>query len=427
LIEEAPVTVPDGAAPTETTVMDPEQPYGYSRDPRLQEQFAQAAEQLRQADGWSAGVGDPPELVADLALEGGGVKGIGIVGAVSALSEAGYRFPRVAGTSAGAIAAALIAAISQAAQPMTSLRGFMGQLSFERFMPEGKLHHFLDHHLGQPGTVLADAEILSHRMGLYSGDYLAEWLSPILHDTLGVRTFADLKITPADDPGMSLPEERRYRLVVHTSDITRGELARLPWDYDFYGQDRDTQDVVAAVRASMSIPFFFEPVSFNAGPADVAVTGPGGATIQRHYDGGSVTWVDGGMLRNFPINAFARIDGGPPRWPTIGIKLSSLQTIFPATQAAQSALGVAKGCLHTMMNEWDAYSVDAATAARTIFVDNAGLTATDFNLSTAQQNELFLNGVRAATKFVIEMAGHGRIPRTAQEGQLLAASAPTNP
>lgn len=421
------MTVPHGAAPTETTVMDPEQRYGYSRDPRLQEEFAQAAERLRQADGWSAGAGDPPELVADLALEGGGVKGIGIVGAVSALSEAGYRFPRVAGTSAGAIAAALIAAISQAAQPMTSLRGFMGQLSFDRFMPEGKLHHFLDHHLGQPGTVLADAEILSHRMGLYSGDYLAEWLSPILHDTLGVRTFADLKITPAEDPGMSLPEERRYRLVVHTSDITRGELARLPWDYDLYGQDRDAQDVVAAVRASMSIPFFFEPVSFQAGPAEVAVTGPGGATIARHYDGGTVTWVDGGMLRNFPINAFARIDGGPPRWPTIGIKLSSLQTTFPATQAAQSALGVAKGCLHTMMNEWDAYSVDAATAARTIFVDNAGLTATDFNLSTDQQNELFLNGVRAATKFVIEMAGHGRIPRTAQEGQSLAASAPINP
>ena len=26
-----------------------------------------------------------------------------------------------------------------------------------------------------------------------------------------------------------------------------------------------------------------------------------------------------------------------------------------------------------MMNEWDAYSVDAATAGRTIFVDNAGV------------------------------------------------------
>ena len=63
---------------------------------------------------------------------------------------------------------------------------------------------------------------------------------------------------------MSLPASHRYRLVVHTSDITRGQLVRLPWDYDLYGQDRDDQNVVDAVRASMSIPFFFEPVTFQA-------------------------------------------------------------------------------------------------------------------------------------------------------------------
>ena len=47
---------------------------------------------------------------ADLVLEGGGVKGIGLVGAYSALSDAGYTFHRIAGTSAGAIVGALIAA-----------------------------------------------------------------------------------------------------------------------------------------------------------------------------------------------------------------------------------------------------------------------------------------------------------------------------
>ena len=42
-------------------------------------------------------------LRADLVLEGGGVKGIALVGATLPLVEAGYRFPRVAGSSAGAI------------------------------------------------------------------------------------------------------------------------------------------------------------------------------------------------------------------------------------------------------------------------------------------------------------------------------------
>ena len=42
-------------------------------------------------------------MFADLVLEGGGVKGIALVGAISVLEERGYQFRRVAGTSAGTI------------------------------------------------------------------------------------------------------------------------------------------------------------------------------------------------------------------------------------------------------------------------------------------------------------------------------------
>jgi NTE family protein len=401
---------------TGAIVIDPAAPYGYTRAADLQQQFEQAATALVASDGWSGG--GTRELVADLALEGGGVKGIGIVGAVSALAEAGYRFQRVAGSSAGAIAAALIAAIAKKGDPMTTLGGYLDDLTFTGFMPQGKVHAFLDHHFGHAGEVISSAEVLTHKMGVYDGAYLFNWLEPIMHD-LGVHTFADLKITPEEDPGMSLPESHRYRLVVHTSDVTRGQLVHLPWDYGYYGQDRDTQDVVAAVRASMSIPFFFEPVTFAALPAEVPVPSPGGGSVSTHYEGGTVTWVDGGMLRNFPIDAFDREDGGEPRWPTIGVKLSSLQTQIGPTQAAASAFGEARGCLHTMMGEWDAYSVDAATAGRTIFVDNAGISTTDFDLTSAQRHELFLNGVSAATSFVIEMGARGRVPRSGDESRQL--------
>jgi len=418
------VSDPAGHTSVGAATIDPGQTYGYARPRQQQETFDHAAAQLLSSDGWSPSSSAPKELVADLALEGGGVKGIAIVGAVSVLSEAGYRFPRVAGTSAGAIAGTLIAAISAAGKPMSSLKGYLEGLSFLKFMPEGKIHHFFDHDLGRAGGALADAAILSRQMGLYSGDYLAEWLGPILQDEFGVRTFADLKITLEDDPGMSLPESRRYRVVVHTADITRGELVRLPWDYNYYGHDRDAEEVVGAVRASMSIPFFFEPVTFDARAADVDVPHPGGGSITTHYDPGTVTWVDGGMLRNFPIDAFARMDGGPPRWPTIGIKLSSLQTSFGPTKAAATTFHMARSCLSTMMNEWDAYNVGQSAAARTIFVDNAGITATDFDLTIAQQNQLFLNGVDAATAFVIEMGGRGGVPRTAQEALAFLHPAP---
>ena len=52
----------------------------------------------------------------DLVCEGGGVKGIGLAGAFSALEEHGYKPQNVAGTSAGAITAALIAAGYSAAE-----------------------------------------------------------------------------------------------------------------------------------------------------------------------------------------------------------------------------------------------------------------------------------------------------------------------
>jgi NTE family protein len=399
--------------------IDQDAPFGYRRSDPLQERFAQAAAALLATDAWR---GDgTPELVTDLALEGGGVKGIGLVGAVSVLAEAGYRVARVAGTSAGAIAAALIAALSKQGgrDAMRALQGYLNDLTFSDFMqPKGKLHEFMDHHLGNAGEKIADAAVLTHRMGVYDGDFLATWLRPIL-EKLGVRTFADLRITLAEDPGMSLPENRRYRLVVHTSDITRGQLVHLPWDYAAYGVASDAQDVVQAVRASMSIPFFFEPVAFTALPADVELPDPSGGTVRVHHDGGTVTWVDGGMLRNFPINAFDREDGAPARWPTIGVKLSALQTEYPTTKAATSTYGEARGCLHTMMNEWDATSVDAATAGRTIFVDNAGISTTDFDLTQDQRHLLFLNGVRAATAFLIEMGARGHVPRSESEAREL--------
>ncbi len=374
---------------------------------------------MRQIDGYVDPL-DPEhrrQLRADLALEGGGVKGIGLAGAVLVLDEAGYSFPRVAGTSAGAIAACLIASISKADKPMTALRTYLGQLKFANFMPEGKIHHFLDH-LGGIVEKAADAAILTQRVGLYPGTYLAQWLQPIL-DELGVRTFADLKIAQSDDPGMSLPPSKRYRLVVHTSDLTRGELVQLPWDYGYYGLTADEQEVAGAVRASMSIPFFFEPVTIQATEADVDVAMPDGSVIRQHYDAGTVTWTDGGMLRNFPIGAFDRVDGQPARWPTIGVKLSSLQTRFGPTEASGTALSVAIRALHTMMNEWDRYNVEETTAARTIFVDHAGLTATQFDLTPDQQNQLFINGVWAATRFIIEMSHAGGVPRDTNQAKQL--------
>src|SRR5207248_938972 len=121
----------------------------------------------------------------------------------------------------------------------------------------------------------------------------------------GVHTWADVR---RPDPDGRLPLEERYRLVVIVSDISRGKMLRLPWDYsELCGIDPDTQLVADAVRASASIPFFFEPVRLSCGGGHV------------EHD---ITLVDGGLLSNFPVEIFDGA-GDPKPWPTFGIKLSA--------------------------------------------------------------------------------------------------------
>jgi NTE family protein len=320
------------------------------------------------------------ESRADLVLEGGGVKGIGLVGAVIALSDAGWTFPRVAGTSAGAICAALVAALQRAGKPMSELQRLMQTIDYNAFMAGD----WAERHLGVAG----EASHLALHMGIYDGDYLVEWLGGALEE-IGVTTFGELRID--DDPGTSLPESRRYALVVHTADITRNKLARLPWDYPEYGVTVDNARIVDAVRASMSIPFFFTPVRFDS-PAHNDGT--------DNYAAGTVTWVDGGLLSNFPVEVFDRSDGQPSRWPTIGVKLSALSPTPIVTHNPGNAFSEAVACMRTALDNDARYYIPPEAAKRTVFVDSFGLAATDFHLTKADQDRLFASGTSAAKAYL---------------------------
>src|SRR4029077_7505138 len=70
---------------------------------------------------------------ADLVLEGGGVKGAGLAGAIEALAKQ-YEFSRVAGTSAGAIVASFVAA-----ELTDDLQQIMTSTNLADFLDEGIL------------------------------------------------------------------------------------------------------------------------------------------------------------------------------------------------------------------------------------------------------------------------------------------------
>lgn len=309
----------------------------------------------------------------DLVLEGGGVKNIALLGAVTVLAEAGYVFPRVAGTSGGAIIAAGVAAFQKAGRDLGELLEVSLLVDNSRFLEWRRPGRIA-------GPVSGAVDLLRHG-GLHSGDYLYEFLGPAL-ESAGVRTFADLRM---DDPDSSLSEHQRYSLVIHVTDLTHRVLVRLPWDYGHYGHDPDQQPVADAVRASMSIPFFFRPVHVQT-------------------DHGAATWVDGGVLANYPITVFDRTDGRPARWPTWGIKVSTSPP-HGRDRPLRTPVGLGLRCLATMTGDWYRSSFGADTAGRrTIQVDTSEVPSTQFDVDNRARLRLFHNGRAAATAFLESLA-----------------------
>ncbi|MEU7629712.1 patatin-like phospholipase family protein [Nocardia sp. NPDC049220] len=314
---------------------------------------------------------------ADLVLAGGGAKGVGLVGAVAALIDAGYQVQRVSGTSAGAMLGAIVAAASKRGR-LTGIevKDLALGLEYDKFLDSGPFERI---------PLVGPSWAILRGSGIYRGDYAHEWIAAKLR-TLGVTTFGDLRI---DDE--TLPAQRQYSLVVTVTDVTTGQLVRLPWDYDrVYGLDPDTQPVAAAVRASMAIPFFFRPVS---------LTSTAGVTS---------TLVDGGVLSNFPIDSLDRTDGHLPRWPTFGITVlphlpAGNITVIPQLGLLRryGAPHLFESVLTTMLVGRDqAYLNQPWVDARAIRVDSADVGVLNFDITEQEIEALYQKGYAAAQRFL---------------------------
>jgi NTE family protein len=294
---------------------------------------------------------------ADLVFEGGGVRGIGLVGAVDALTQSGYRFPRVAGSSAGAVVASLVAALQVAGEPLSRLADVMRTIDYPKFLDRS--------FVGRVPVVGGGLSLLMSD-GVYRGAYLERLIAGLLGD-LGVRTFGDLRTGEE-------PEQFAWSLVVTASDLSRRRLVRIPWDLGSYGIEPDAFPVARAVHASSAIPYVFEPVR---------VAG--------------ATWVDGGLLSDFPVELFDRPD---PRWPTFGIRLSARPGI-PPTHPVHGPVSLGIAAIETLMSNQDnAYIDDPCTVRRTIFVPANEVSPIDFDITTEQREALYQRGLQAGQQFL---------------------------
>jgi NTE family protein len=307
----------------------------------------------------------------DLVLEGGGVKGIGLVGALAVLEERDYVPQNVAGTSAGAIAAALIAAGYSAAELYETLL----ELDFESFKDETWQSNIPL--AGVPLSVLLEK-------GIHKGDEFLSWIRALLA-AKGGETFADLV-----DPEFADEPRYRHRLQVIASDITAHRLLVLPRDAKRFGADPDDLDVAEAIRMSMSIPIFFKPWRWRSDAAD---------------DRSEHLIVDGGVLSNFPVWLFDS-EGEPP-WPTFGLMLvepeprrSVGDRLDPGETSDTGIVEYVKDLVATMLEAHDRMYLESESFVRTIGIPTLGVRTTEFDLSRQRATALHESGRKAAVDFL---------------------------
>lgn len=311
-------------------------------------------------------------------LEAGGVKGIALAGAIRAFARHGYTFNRIAGTSAGALAGSVLAAMTRAGEPADRIVDITRSLDRTKLTDRGRFGRVLAR-FGLGGV--ADLLSVLLRNGMYRGDYLEDWLAGVLRE-FDVRTFGDLRLE--DDPESDMPHDHAFRLVVVVSDVSRHRMVRLPWDYEHYGLEADEQPVAPAVRASTAIPFFFQPETLVGGPRK-----------------GRATLVDGGVISGYPITIFDRTDGQLPRWPTFGVRLSAPEPAAPRTKPVRGPLSLGLNLVSTMTDARDALQLaEKNQRMRTTFVDTEGISGVDFDLPDAIQEDLIDRGEQAAKDFL---------------------------
>jgi NTE family protein len=285
----------------------------------------------------------------DGVFSGGGIKGLALIGAYQAIEEKGYTFKRLAGTSAGAVIAAFIAA------------GYSSREIF-KIMDDVDLKKLLDSNAIISLPIIKWFRVY-YRLGLYKGAALESWLEEKLK-ARGIYTFADLP---------------PHSLRVIASDLSNGRLLVLPDDLEKYGIAKETFPVARAIRMSASLPYFFEPVKL------------------RSLEGISYM-VDGGVLSNFPMWLFDRENVKKIR-PVIGVKLSH-DLIGKPKKQIKNAIDLYEALFTTMKDAHDSRYISRKLEKNIIFIPTEGVLTTEFQLTPERKTELIQYGKSKADAFL---------------------------
>ena len=280
-------------------------------------------------------------MIKNLVFKGGGVLGIAYAGSILELEKQGVltSIQKVAGTSAGAIVATLVALKYTPREILDIINSTDFQSFEDGFNPLRLVSEY----------------------GLYKGDTFLYWIKEIvLKKTLSSRaTFKDLK----DDNFLDLH--------IFATNMTSKSLVRFSFD------TTPNIEVAEAVRASMSIPMFFSAFK-----------------LTKNDD----LYVDGGCVYNYPLTAFDGIYDNPE---TLGLFLGNLNDTQESSHLKYySIIKYIETIIEIILDSQNIdIKMDKNDLSRTIMIDNLGISPIDFNITTDQKMQLFKSGQSAVQQY----------------------------
>ncbi len=316
----------------------------------------------------------------NLVLEGGGIRGLAYPGALQVLEKKGIikNIENVAGTSAGAITALMIA-LDYSSHEIDSITYAL------------KIQQFND------GNIFGIIHRVKKQYGIYQGNKFEKWLGQLIQNKTGNAntTFYQLH-------QMHLANNIFKELYCTGTNVTKQRLQIFSWEHTANMQ------LKAAVHISGCIPVYYKPVAIDNEWNEVAIK-----NNKKNFD----LYVDGGVVNNFPLNLFdSCLNGNDPfncedlkyNYQTLGLKLERPE------QIQQFKNGITDIASHPVssLNDYKLALINLVQETlqrkiinlenekgRTIYISYGNTFGKVRKVSLAEKRELVNNGAKAAELF----------------------------
>lgn len=314
--------------------------------------------------------------IKNLVFEGGGILGIAYLGVLDYLDEVSIlpQIDKVAGTSAGAIAACLACfntSFNEIKQMISTL-DYKKIAYNEPLALRGVSTDFKNDFEKMFGDINAIYRLLNN-YGWYSTKYFYDWIKKVIASQF-------------DQTKKKAPYtfEDFYNSDLHRNNKEFKDLYIIGTDLSFKTsvvfsfETTPQMEVAEAIKISMSIPLFFEAVQIDEQYRDKRVNS---------------IYVDGGIMRNYPINLF---DNNGINYQTLGVQFRN-KIKYSETK---NLINYIENLFNSLLKvQEDAFDKNYIDQKRTITINTGGISALDFNISDKDYKFLYDQGYSAAEDY----------------------------